>query len=249
VLVSTGELRKGREYLLRALELNKVLGNRRAQAADLASLGNACVLNGETTEALEYLDEAVQLAKETQDTDLQTRALIIRGDVHRDLGHLEAAHDDYATAVEELERVRVAIIEEEHQIGFFERDKAEVYERLILILLAKHRISPALDVVQQAKSRALIQILGRSHFAPSPNSDKHLIAREQELKTKMNALLSMARGLADETERLRRSAEIAGINNQLNILWGLLAESSEEYVDLRQGLPLKISEIQDLCVS
>lgn len=249
VLVSIGEIQEGREYLHRALELNTTLGDRRAQAADLASLSNACVLLGETTEAHEHIGVAVKLAEEALDTDLLTRALIVRGDIYRDSGQIDAAHDDYATAVEQLERVRVSILEEKHQIGFFARDKAEVYERLIRILLVKQKISLVFDVVQQAKSRSLLQFLSRSHLVPSANSDEHLVTREQELKTKMNTFLTMASGSVDETERLRWSAEIASINNQLKVLWGLLSKSSEEYIDLRQGFPLNTSDIRGLCAS
>ena len=249
VLVSIGEIQEGREYLHRALVLNATLGDRRAQAADLASLSNACALLGEMREALEHIAEAVKLATEALDTDLLPRVLIIRGDIYRDLGQIDAAHDDYAMAVEQLERVRISILEEKHQIGFFARDKAEVYERLIRILLVKQKTSPAFDVVQQAKSRALLQFLSRSRLDPSANSDEHLIAQEQELKTKMNTFLTMASGPAEETERLRWSAEIANINNQLKVIWVLLSKSSEEYIDLRQGLPLNTSDIRGLCAS
>jgi tetratricopeptide (TPR) repeat protein len=248
VLVSTGQVHAGREYLHRALELNKDLGDKRARASDLASLSNACVLLGETTEALEHITETIKLATDALDTDLLTRALIIRGDIYRDLGQVEIAHSDYATAVELLERVRISIIEESQQIGFIARDKAEVYERLIRILLVKRMRSAALDVVQQAKSRALIKVLSRSHLLPSASGEEHLIAREQELNMKMKTFLKMAGEAVDETERLRWSTEVAHINNQLMVIWNLLSKSSEEYIDLRQGLPLKTSAIRELCV-
>jgi tetratricopeptide (TPR) repeat protein len=247
VLVSIGKVQEGREYLRRALELNTALGEARARAADLASLGNACFLLGEKTEALEYLGEAVRLATEISDADLVSRALVIRGDIFRDLGQIEAGHDDYAAAVEQLERVRVSILEEKHQIGFFARDKAEVYERLIRILLVRQMTSSAFDVVQQAKSRTLLQFISRSCIVPSINCDEDLVAREQELNMKMNTFMRMADESVDETERLRLSAEIASTYDQLKVIWRALPKSLEEYVALRQGLPLSASDIKGLC--
>ena len=175
--------------------------------------------------------------------------MIIRGDIYRDTGQIEAAHNDYSAAIEQLERVHASIIEEEHQIGFFARDKNEVYERLIRILLVKGWISPAFDVVQQAKSRSLITLLSRSHLVPSAKSDRSLVTQEQELKVKMDTLLTLASRSTDDTERLRLSAEIAGIYGQLKYLWGALSKSSEEYVDLRRGFPLNTADIRDLCAS
>jgi hypothetical protein len=58
----------------------------------------------------------------------------------------------------------------------------------------------------------------------------------------------MAGESVDEIESLRWSAEIAGMNNQLIAVWDLLSKSSEEYTDLRRGLPLKTSTIRDLCI-
>jgi tetratricopeptide (TPR) repeat protein len=249
VLLSLGQVQEGREYLQRALALNQDLGNKRTRAADLASLSNARVLMGEVTEALEDITEAVNLAAEALDTDLLTRGLIIRGDIYRDQGQAEAAYKDYASAVEQLERVRISIIEEQHQIGFFARDKAEVYERLIRILLTKRMLSSALDVVQQAKSRSLLHVLSRSDPPPSPTGSEDLIARERELITKMKISLNLAEKSLDETERLRRSAEVVDVNNQLMAIWDSLSNSSEEYADIRRGMPLRTPGIRGLlCV-
>jgi len=249
VLVSIGRVKEGREYLDRALKLTSALGDRRAHAADLASLSNACVLLGETAEALEHLNDAIQYAIGARDSDLLTRALIIRGDIYRDAFQIEAAHNDYAAAIEQLEQVHTSIIEEEHQIGFFSRDKNEVYERLIHILLVKGRTSSAFDVVQQAKSRSLIKLLSRSHLVPAAKSDSPLVTQEQELMVKMDTLLILASRPTDDAERLRLSAELAGVNSQLKDIWGLLSKSSEEYVGLRQGFPLNTSDIRGLFAS
>ena len=97
--------------------------------------------------------------------------------------------------------------------------------------------SDAFEVVQQAKSRALIQLLSRSRFVPSVRINKDLVDREQELQSTMNAYMAMASQATDEGERLQWSAKVTDVSNELNDVWDVLHKSSEEYVDLRRARP------------
>ena len=229
------------------MELNTELGDKRAQAANLAGISNAYVLLGETKEALDRVTEALKLSIETSDADLLSRLFVIRGDIYRELGQIEVARDDYANAARQLEQIRVSLHEERHLIGFLTRDRTEVYSRLIQTLLVMRNTSDAFEVVQQAKSRALIQLLSRSRFVPSVRINKDLVDREQELQSTMNAYMAMASQATDEGERLHWSAKVTDVSNELNDVWDVLHKSSEEYVDLRRAVPLSMIDFRRLC--
>ena len=65
----------------------------------LTLLADACWMGKEVRRALEYIDQAQQIANETQELMVQAETLRLRGDLLRCAGHCTAAEDSYGQAL------------------------------------------------------------------------------------------------------------------------------------------------------
>jgi CHAT domain-containing protein len=81
----------------------------------------------------------------------------------------------YRKALEVIERQRASINTEANKIGFI-GDKQDVYARLVALLFKNSKLSDAFEIIERAKSRALVDLLAsKSSFAPPR------VAREEKL--------------------------------------------------------------------
>jgi CHAT domain-containing protein len=98
---------------------------------------------------------------------LRYQAEFLLGEVQRASGDDDGAYQSYSRAREELERLRGNLRGEELKIAFFQ-NKLEVYENLVDICLCQPQgFEEAFAYIEQAKSRALMDLLSRPMHVPS----------------------------------------------------------------------------------
>jgi CHAT domain-containing protein len=113
---------------------------------------------GRIQEARAGYDQLLQMPQVEQNGELYWLALFDRGQIAEREGDFESAISFYLRAVEVIERQRATIHTETGKIGFV-GDKQEVYRRLVSLLFHQGRYAEALNVVERAKARALVDIL------------------------------------------------------------------------------------------
>lgn len=93
----------------------------------------------------------------------------LMGEIERYNGRLAQAYDSYSLAREAIEQVRGKLQGEELKIAFFQ-NKLEVYENLVdLCLHRPDSLDEAFQYIEQAKSRALVDLLSSSIHVPGAN--------------------------------------------------------------------------------
>lgn len=103
ILLCMGRLDEAEVQGDRALALARAAGDRRLEAAALASQGTVCRLSGRTEEALILLERAVAVAAEVQARDVEGVARIHLGHLLGVSGRLNKAREHLASALRLLE--------------------------------------------------------------------------------------------------------------------------------------------------
>ena len=156
------------------------------------------------------------------------QAEFLMGEVERIKGDSEAAYQSYSRAREAVERLRGSLRGEELKIAFFQ-NKLEVYETLVdLCLRRQNGLAEAFGYIEQAKSRALMDLLNQPMHVPAVDRGQSELVRvirnlreelnwyynlieqeqfrpEQRSQEKIQALEQKAR--ARESELLRAAKE------------------------------------------
>ncbi|MHC5025442.1 MAG: CHAT domain-containing protein [Planctomycetota bacterium] len=117
-----------------------------------------------------------------------------RGLARRARGRTAEAVNDLRTAVRALERVRGTLQADRFRSAFL-GDRASVYEDLVVARLDEGgpgAVSEALELVELAKSRTLLEQVLSSGIAPEACPDDELAARHASLHASLNALYSRA---------------------------------------------------------
>jgi CHAT domain-containing protein/tetratricopeptide (TPR) repeat protein len=96
---------------------------------------------------------------------LQYQANFLMGEIAKTGAKTEEAYESYRRAREAIEQVRGNLRGEELKIAFFQ-NKLEVYENLVDLCLRSDRFEEAFGYIEQAKSRALADLLSHSVHVP-----------------------------------------------------------------------------------
>ena len=139
--------------------------------------------------------------------EVEADALAARA--HRRLGQLDAAIARGRRAAEGIERVRRSLGLGELRTAFV-TDKARVYADLVLALLEADRTAEALEVADNARSRALIEHMAaaRLHAGDTTSAEALLVERARVLQ-RIDALLSRLSATAAAAPR-ERSGSVTG---------------------------------------
>jgi CHAT domain-containing protein/tetratricopeptide (TPR) repeat protein len=129
-------------------------------------LARICLRMGDLNSARRR-GEAARAALEKLDSPLLSyQTEFCMGEIERASANIEQAYTCYSRAREAVEQVRGRLRGEELKIAFFQ-NKLEVYENLVdLCLRRPDRLEEAFQYVEQAKSRALVDLLSASIHAP-----------------------------------------------------------------------------------
>lgn len=122
---------------------------------------------GQLADARKGYDELLQVPQVRANGEIHWQLLADRGRLAELDGELERAIGYYHRAVEVIEQQRLTISTEANKIGFV-GDKQAVYGRLVDALFRAGRASETFDIVERAKSRALVDLLAARDGAAAP---------------------------------------------------------------------------------
>ena len=124
---------------------------------------------GKMPDARAALDDLLGHPRLPEQPDIHWVALFERGRV-AEAQREPAAADFYRRAIEVIEQQRASLTTETAKIGFA-GEKQRVYERLIALLLTADQVVEAFELVERAKSRALVDLLAAQKEFAVPGAD------------------------------------------------------------------------------
>jgi tetratricopeptide (TPR) repeat protein len=168
-------------------------------------------------------------------------------------GFYEPAHRVCASTIDAMERLRRQAGDEISRLQYMAHWTTLYNSMVVLCLLLtrlKHMSSyrrQALLYVEGAKSRTMIEALGRTISGISPaNVSAELLQRERLLLDQLHALETGLRTSLEEAEQQRLQRDYSATQNKIDETWQHLAMLAPEYTALRQGQPTTFVEIQQL---
>lgn len=179
------------------------LSSRAAQSLVVA--GQAALQAGQLAEAETLFNQALQELQPSGLPAISYACYDGLGQIAQQRGQADDARAHYRTAIAAIERMQAAIGAEDYKIAFLS-DKLRVYEAHILLCLAaggEEDINEAFATVEQAKSRALLDLLEQEvNRATAVGADATLLTELERLKHELNWYYNRLHGgQTDSNER------------------------------------------------
>lgn len=171
VLRDAGKLELAASMLEKSRGLSRLQGDRRPEAYALADLAHVEDLRGREAEAVRRFNEALEIAKELQDSAVMASVLFGRAEAERDRGRLEEAIASVEESIGLVESMRSSLAPG-LRVPFF-ASRYRYYELYVGLLMQKHRRDPAgryqvraFEAAERSRSRSLLdEVAGRSGVA------------------------------------------------------------------------------------
>ncbi|HSS77646.1 MAG TPA: tetratricopeptide repeat protein, partial [Thermoanaerobaculia bacterium] len=243
-----GQIEEARRAYAAALPIFRSLGDSREQASSLGNLGRLEATAGHDDAALVELDEALALYRLLADPPDLAWTMEGKARVLRRRGDLEGARRLMEEALTAVERHRFSQASYTTRADFFSTQQ-RFYEFLIDLLVEMHREDSALEVSERSLARSLLDGLAASgmdfrHGAAAPA----LHARERELETEIDALVSRETRLSQDSASLQLlgpvEADLGRRWIELDRVRAGLRTSDPRYAALVEPQPLRAAEIQ-----
>jgi hypothetical protein len=199
--------------------------------------------------AIAELNRAEGLLAKLPHPDLAWRAYVVLGGACHKSGDLDSAYDAFLKAEEAVMRMQRGMWREHDKIAMF-GSKEGLYATLVLISLMRwtgegsDAFVEAWEILQRGRSRALLEMLGRTPLAARMGSDSELMQHERTLLAGLHQLT--AELAADKGERAVALVQQANsVQSELAGLLDNIAEYDAEYAALRRGQSVTWSELRE----
>lgn len=172
---------------------------------------------GNTTAATAAAREALELVRNRILPWLSYHAWRLLGELARDRGDADEALSAFLEAIANLEKVQGRILTEYR--ATFLADKADVFEAAVDLVLQQGNVQQAFDLVERAKSRALVDALAGGldiRIRPKSPEQAQLADELSALRRRHDALVEQgevsheARKLEERITRLLEELRLAG---------------------------------------
>ncbi len=186
------------EYLARALSLRETIGDKLGIAQSLNSIAHVHQDLGDYAKAIEFAQHASALARDIGNRETLWNAQTVVGKSYRALNRFAPAEEALSEAIATIEALRFRVAGgESDQEQFFE-NKVAPYQEMAKLLLSRNSTSEALNYLERAKARVLLDVLRRGRM----NATKAMSADERRREEEMRAALtSLNTQLARERSR------------------------------------------------
>ena len=227
-----GEVKRAEESYRSALTLFRETGNRRWEANALNGLGLLQQRAGRLDAAAETFAQALTLARISGDPLGESMMLHNSARVARDGGRLAQARSLSADALSIIESARSKVASSKLRISF-QATVHQYYELHVDVLMRMHRAAPggghaaeALQVSENARARALLEMLNEARVDMRRGVDPTLVERERSISRALNARAERQARLLAEGHAAR--AEIESLGREINELSARLEETQSE---------------------
>jgi CHAT domain-containing protein len=154
----------------------------------------------------DYLLTAEELSKQLPLPHLRYRVQQRLGQLRRQQGQMGAAREHLQAAIADIEQLRGSVAQEAMRVSFL-YDKIAAYEELLLLYLETNEVYNAFATTEQAKSRALVDLLIGMDQPAAPLLDSQA-NRLQQLQADLNAVYSEFLGSKSSQELTASAPEL-----------------------------------------
>jgi CHAT domain-containing protein/Tfp pilus assembly protein PilF len=257
VLSAAGRAAEALPELASALALQRQTGDRAGEARTLRRQGEALAGAGRGGEAAPLFEQALAAARAAGARADEALIVAAQARLRRDAGDLDAAAADVAAAIATLESLRARLGNPELRAAFL-GSRVDVYELRVDILMRLAAARPgqgydraAFEASEQARARALLDLLLESGARVAAGAAPDLAARQRDLERRLalkedrrQSLLGRAKG--DPAESAALALESEQLRAQLDALAGEIRRRNPRYAALTQPTAAGLPEIQAL---
>lgn len=250
VLGQIGQSEAARAVVTNLIQTYKTLGMKTKQTYAHILSANLHADDAHWEEAQQELQVARDVLGDLVAPWLEQRIEACLGRVYEGLGQLTLAIDEYQKAANRTEQIASTLTTEEHRTSFV-ADKLAPYEALV-VLYGSQDVAAAFQWAEQAKSRALVDLLAagvRPHLHISDATDITRAERLQTVREELNWLYTrLTRGENPGESGVAAGADIWSKieerEREATSLWRDLQGRHAEQLSLIRVAPLSPKEIQ-----
>jgi CHAT domain-containing protein/Flp pilus assembly protein TadD len=154
-----GDLTQAIESFTKALSIAQDIGDRKLEAETLGSLGLAYEDKRDFTQAIEHQQKSFAIAQAIGDRRLEGVALNNLGHTLFNSGNLKEAEKKLRDAVSVLDSLRPGLTDA-NNVSIFDT-QVLTYNLLQQILIAQDKFEAALEISEQGRSRAFVELLAK----------------------------------------------------------------------------------------
>ena len=227
ILLKLGKRIEAEQALNRALPVYETLGDIRGNASVLHYLGQAAFQRKDYDEAEAKLQKALAMRLERRLTDDAAETIAVLAAVARSRGDIATALNLIQRSLALVEEVRSRFVGEPLRRSYFS-NKQRYRDFYVETLLAhddapasQQLIDSAFDAVEQARARALVDLLGEERLVSRSGEQTELRLRQQAIRRDLNYKFY---NLAQLRETPENAAPISGLRTEID---KALAEDSE----------------------
>ncbi len=194
-----GDLKQAIEYYRQGLSIARATGNPQQEGEVLINLGLVYEDQRDFAKAIEHQQQTLKIARAIGNRQLEGKALNNLGHALFNSGNLKEAEQKLRDAVKVLESLRPGLADT-YNVSIFDT-QVLTYNLLQQILLAQNKTEAALEIAEQGRARAFVELLAKrlqvADDAPSvANADDRGLA---------NASLSLSLTLSNQPSNLQPS--------------------------------------------
>lgn len=209
-------IRKASSWLEKALEIGRSIQSLNIQAMTLNNLGIFHDHTGSSNQAGESFQEALSICHHLGSRANEARVLGNLGQLlKKQFNDYEGSCEHLRKAIAIIEKTRSSLLKETHRISYASRE-IEPYELLIENLLHLGRTSEALEYVERAKSRALVDFLSQRlrNYGVKDTTREYkqaaeLLAEIEEIQANLEKIASQGIDNATEADDPSRYQDIS----------------------------------------
>lgn len=223
---------------------NALIGYRKAKnvrgiLTALNNLGGVLMDSEQFDEAIDYLEEAMQLAKEGGLADFAWRIAGNIAEWHRHQNNLLGALDSYKDAVNLLDDLRTQLRMRSSRLDFVEQRLSRYADLIYFAVHEAKQTTFALEFAERIRGRVFIEELALSSVSKPRALSHDWLERERFLLNQIKEIQDVALTV----EILNR---VKAIQQQLETHWYNAFDKDSEYISLRLGEPILWPEIQEV---
>jgi tetratricopeptide (TPR) repeat protein len=235
-----------------ALMIDREIKNLRGEAGDLVNIGRQNLYLGRYDDALRFARDGIAIDRQLANAEDLWRGLLTAASAETHLNRRDAAIVDYDSALNQIEGLRVGLVQTE-RASFFS-NKLFVYDEYIAYLQELNRRFPgkkydrkALDVLERKEARAALEEIARSAARRFQGVAPEVIAEDETTQAAVeSAQQRLAKELGAGVTDVATRAALTSARAQRKVFEKGLRRNHPSYYALLHPKPVTAGELQHL---
>jgi CHAT domain-containing protein len=233
---SQGNYALALEFYQKSLKMSEELGNKAGIARTLNNIAHLYEKQDNTAQALEFYQKGLTLAEAIGAPGTTYRCYGAIGRIHHAQGRTQDALAAYQKAIEHFERIRVAGGEEERLTFLHTKPGGDIYDGLVSLLVAQGKTAEALQYLERAKSKQLLDGIRLRSLTVRDDNLRALLQKTEQLEQALAAQekqrldeISKPDGQQNPTKLANLSRSIASTRAELLQVTNRIRDANPDY--------------------